>query len=232
MRRYLSWLKYFVSGSLAFFAVAEAKAETYSRTYPYSVQPLPGGLSNALTVNSNSPEIIQTEGILVSTFPKEGKLNPDAHLNTALSGKFDIFTHHIAVKEQANDTSTLFQGIVLQNATDKEITLTIDSASTYTTGPDAPFLKLPDFVRNDEAKIYAGPGDRVSQDILREKSYFGDDKKQIKIAPNDFYLLMNDPIPVAEFSTRNGKTSLFKLESTGDVYVADLAMYQKARSSK
>ena len=39
--------------------------------YPYSVYPLPGGLSDSLVANSNSPEIIKTEGILLSTFPKE-----------------------------------------------------------------------------------------------------------------------------------------------------------------
>ena len=226
MKKYLSLLTYFLSGTVAFFAAPPVKAEPYSMTYPYEVQPLPGGLSSVLTVNSNSPEIIQSEGILVSTFPKEGKQNPKAHLDTTLSGNFDIFTHHIAVARAPGDYTTVFQGILLQNATEKEITIKINASSTYTTGPDAAFLKLPDFVRNDEGKIYAGPGDRVSQDILREKSHF-EGNREIKIAPKDFYILMNDPIGISRFATRNGKTSLFKLQSSGAVYVADLAMYQK-----
>lgn len=233
MKRYLNLITCFLSSSITLFGFSipvKAKTQPYLMNYPFEVQPLAGGLTSALTLNSNSPEVIQSQGILVSTFPKERKRNPDAHLDTTLSGNFDIFTHHIALKRSLDDMETVFQAILIQNATDKEITVKVKTSSTYTTGPDAPFLKLDDFIKNDDGKTFAGPGDRVSQDILRNKSNFSDDKKEIKIAPKDYYLLMNDPIPISIGATRNGKTSLFKLESSGAVYVADLAMYKDQTS--
>jgi len=40
---------------------------------PQSVRPLPGGLDRVPTFNSNSPELVRTGGILLSTFPPSGK---------------------------------------------------------------------------------------------------------------------------------------------------------------
>lgn len=60
------------------------------------VRPLPGELDSTPVFNSNSPELIQTEGILLSTFPSAGMRTPEAHLNYPFQGRFDIFAHHIA----------------------------------------------------------------------------------------------------------------------------------------
>ena len=65
-------------------------------TVPQTVRPLPGGLDTVPVFNSNSPEIIESDGILLSTFPSRGKSAPSAHLNYPLSGRFDIFSHHVA----------------------------------------------------------------------------------------------------------------------------------------
>ncbi|XTZ10446.1 MAG: DUF3370 family protein, partial [cyanobacterium endosymbiont of Rhopalodia yunnanensis] len=40
---------------------------------PQEVRTLPGKLNDVLVFNSNSPEVIETEGILLSTFPSSGK---------------------------------------------------------------------------------------------------------------------------------------------------------------
>lgn len=60
------------------------------------VRALPGSLDEVPVFNSNSPEVVQQDGILLSTFPPEGMANPEAHLNYAFNGRFDIFAHHIA----------------------------------------------------------------------------------------------------------------------------------------
>ncbi|MBK9144895.1 MAG: DUF3370 family protein [Candidatus Melainabacteria bacterium] len=38
----------------------------------FSIEPLPGGLNKRPVVNSNSPEVVSEEGILLSTFPETG----------------------------------------------------------------------------------------------------------------------------------------------------------------
>src|SRR5687768_11561165 len=73
---------------------------SYQMDYDYKVFPLPGSLNDIPVFNSNSPEIIKTEGILLSTFPPENKEYPEAHLNMTFNGKFDIFTHHIAIERE------------------------------------------------------------------------------------------------------------------------------------
>jgi hypothetical protein len=46
---------------------------------PQEVRPLPGKLDDVPVFNSNSPELVQTEGILLSTFPPRQKSTSAAH---------------------------------------------------------------------------------------------------------------------------------------------------------
>lgn len=59
---------------------------------PQEIRPLPGKLDEIPVFNSNSPEVIEREGILLSTFPADQKYNPNAHLNLRLNGRFDFFS--------------------------------------------------------------------------------------------------------------------------------------------
>jgi len=77
---------------------------------PQPVRPLPGELDGVLMFNSNSPEVVQQEGILLSTFPPQGKRTPQAHLNLPLSGQFTLFAHHIFRTNDPENTPTLFWG--------------------------------------------------------------------------------------------------------------------------
>ncbi|MEN9235352.1 MAG: DUF3370 family protein, partial [Gloeomargarita sp. GMQP_bins_25] len=63
---------------------------------PQVVRPLPGGLNAVPLFNSNSPELVFTEGILLSTFPPQGMRHPHAHLHYAFRGEFAAFLHHLA----------------------------------------------------------------------------------------------------------------------------------------
>jgi hypothetical protein len=203
----------------------EKKDEKF--TLPYKVYPLLGSLNDRPVFNSNSPEIIKTEGILLSTFPPENKAYPNAHLNKTFQGEFDIFTHHIAVEREKGDFTNIYQGLLLKNPTKKTIKLVVLAASSYRSQPDAPFKPLEDYLENNEGKIYAGPGDRVSQDVLRDKNTFLAER-HFEIKPNQHLLLMNESIPISVLSPPiNGRTCLFKLRSTGPLYIADLALYEK-----
>ncbi|MBC7473391.1 MAG: DUF3370 family protein, partial [Candidatus Sericytochromatia bacterium] len=106
------------------------------------------------------------------------------------------------------------------------VKIKVISSATYNSLPDAPFKQINDLIENNDALSYAGPGDRISQDIIREKSFLLD--RDILIKPKEYFLLMNQSIPIETLTPPvNGRTSLFKLESDGDVCVADLALYKK-----
>ncbi len=202
-----------------------AETATVTNT-PYKILPLPGNLNPVAVFNSNSPEVVKTEGILLSTFPSDNMTSPDAHLNRSFEGNFDIFTHHIAVEREKGDLTTLYEGIIIQNPGNKPANLKILASATYNSQPDSPFFKLPDFINNDNGLNFAGPGDRVAQDIIRNKSRF--EKRNVKIQPNETFLLMNEAIEIKTLTPPvNGRTSLFKLWSDTPVYIADLALYEK-----
>ena len=195
--------------------------------YRYDVFPLQGELNDTPVFNSNSPEEVITQGILLSTFSKENKEYPNAHIDYKFINKFDIFSHHIAVKTEENKNKTLFQGILVKNLSNEVATIKIHSSATYLTS-QTPFLKLDDYIINNDGAIFAGPGDKVNQDILRNKNYFV--IKEIKIKPKSYYILFNEPINIKKGATRNARTCLFKLETDKNLYISDLAIYQDTSS--
>ena len=208
-----------------FFAEAQPPATEIVK--PQEVRPLPGELDNIPVFNSNSPELILSEGILLSTFPQENKNNPEAHLNFAFEGRFDLFAHHVAKPPEPGDLRTLYLGILVHNPNDKPVTVNILQAASYLSQPDAPFIELPAVVENPEGRVYAGPGSRVMNDILRGKRQDIFPKK-IVIPPEESRMLLNAPIPVRSLEPPlNGRSTYMRLESNGEVYVASLAKYAR-----
>ncbi|MBX9771821.1 MAG: DUF3370 domain-containing protein [Candidatus Obscuribacterales bacterium] len=188
------------------------------------IRPLPGKLDKIPVFNSNSPEVITNEGILLSTFPKDGKSFPDAHLNYPLSGRFDIFTHHIANASNASEIKTLYECLLIHNPTKRKITVTILQTASYLSQPDAPFIQLPDYLDNPDGKVFAGPGDRITSELLRE----ADSKlpKQIILNPDETVILSSQPIPVKDLKPPlNGRSTLFKIKTTGPTCIANLATF-------
>ena len=161
---------------------------------PQDVRSLPGHLDNVPVFNSNSPEMIQTPGILLSTFPPTGMQVPSAHLNYAFNGRFDIFEHHIARGVNADDTRTLYTAIVVYNPSDRPVTLNILQAVSYLS-QDAPFTELPDYVANASSAVFAGPGSRTTGDLLRGQRQ-SQWPTQVTIPPKRIQLLVNMPIPL------------------------------------
>ena len=190
-----------------------------------TVQPLPGQLNQIPVFNSNSPELVQGEGILLSTFPKKNKAFPNAHLNFPLKGRFDLFAHHVAKPPTPGDLRTLYLGILLHNPTQKTVTVEVLSGASYLSQPDAPFIDLPSLLPNPNGTVYAGPGSRVMNDILRDQrqSLF---PQKLTIPPQSNRLLLNAPIPVRSFAPPlNGRSTYLRLHSDGTVYAASLAKY-------
>jgi hypothetical protein len=192
---------------------------------PQLVRPLPGKLDNIPVFNSNSPEVVQKEGILLSTFPPNGKSNPNAHLNFAFQGRFDIFAHHIARALTPEDLRTLYLGIILYNPSNKPVKVDILQAASYLSQPDAPFIELPSQFDNASGTVYAGPGSRAMSDVLRlqKQIYF---PTNLVIPPKQSQLVLNLPIPVRTLTPPlNGRSSLLRLRSNGEVYAASLAKF-------
>ena len=186
---------------------------------PMEVRTLPGKLDTVPTFNSNSPELVTTEGILLSTFPPTGKQVPQAHLNFPFQGRFDIFSHHIARSETQN--STLYQGMIVHNPGDQPATVEVLQAASYLSTPEAPFIALPDIVENPNGTVYSGPGSRTMNDVLRgvRQSNF---PEKLVVPPGQSVMLMNRAIPVQAPSS-NGRTTMMRLSSDRAVYVANLA---------
>lgn len=158
------------------------------------VRPLPGQLDNTPVFNSNSPELIQSEGILLSTFPDAGMTVSSAHLNYPFQGRFDVFAHHVARGITPDDVRTLYLGILVNNPSNQPVKLDIAQAVSYLS-QDAPFVNLPAYVANPMGTVYAGPGSRTTNDVLRgqRQAHW---PTQVTIPPKQNYLLVNVPIPL------------------------------------
>ncbi|MEH2296580.1 DUF3370 domain-containing protein [Nostoc sp.] len=201
---------------------------------PQEVRALPGQLDTVPTFNSNSPELVLKEGILLSTFPPDGKRVPTAHLNFPFRGRFDIFAHHITkaeppenLRRRSPSETSLYLGIILHNPGSEAVKVNIWQAASYLSQPDAPFIQLPSLSQNLLGTIFAGPGDRVMSDVLRgeRQEIF---PAQIEIPPGQSRMLLNLPIPVQGLTPPlNGRSTLMRLQSNGTVYAASLAMFAR-----
>ncbi|MBD1822028.1 DUF3370 domain-containing protein [Cyanobacteria bacterium FACHB-DQ100] len=194
---------------------------------PQEMRVLPGELDSVLVFNSNSPEVVQTEGILLSTFPPTGKQAPAAHLDQVFSGRFDIFAHHIAKPVTPTDLRTLYLGVIANNPGREPVTIDILQAASHLSQPDAPFIKLPTAVDNNDGKAFSGPGSRAVGEVLRglRQDIF---PAQVVIPPGESRMLLNLPIPVKPLTPPlNGRSTLMRLRSTGAVYLASLGMFAK-----
>jgi hypothetical protein len=191
------------------------------------VRALPGQLDQVPVFNSNSPELIGTEGILLSTFPPDGKQHPSAHLNVPLQGRFDVFAHHVFRALSPEDLRSVYLGVIAYNPGTEPVTIDVLQAASYLSQPDAPFIDLPASVDNPDGRVYAGPGSRVMNEVLRgqRQDLF---PPVIEIPPQSYQLLLNVPIPVATLDPPlNGRSTLMRVRSSGPVYVASLALMSR-----
>lgn len=174
---------------------------------PQDVRPLPGGLDAVPVFNSNSPELIQTEGILLSTFPPDGMRVPSAHLDHPFEGRFDVFAHHVARGLTPDDTRTLYLGFVVYNP-DRRRSVELNSlhGASYLS-QEAPFLDLPSYVANPLGTVFSGPGSRTMNDVLRGQRQ-PHLPATLTIRPRQLELLLNVPIPLRRLTVPTDGTWL------------------------
>lgn len=189
---------------------------------PQEIRPLPGQLDRVPMFNSNSPEKVQSEGILLSTFPPQGKQFPAAHLNFAFSGRFNIFAHHVARVKSPQDPQTLYLGLLLKNPSAQPAKVLILRAVSHLT-TNAPFINLPAKQEDRRNRVYAGPGSRTAGDVVRGESSLAFPTK-VDLQPGETKVLASLPIPA---SALNGRTTLMRLWTNGSVYAASLALFAR-----
>lgn len=191
------------------------------------VRRLPGGFNDRDCFNSNSPELVLSEGILLSTFPAQGMRHPEAHLNHAFEGEFNLFSHHVAKNEDSEDDRCLYLGYVMGNRTNRKIKIEIQAGASYLSQPDAPFISLPEVCLNDDGKVFAGPGDRVALEVLRGQKP-ANIPESIVLEAGETRLVFTLPVPVRHLKPAlNGRSTLLKLKSNGPVYIAGIAKFSK-----
>lgn len=199
---------------------------------PQTVAPLPGGLDQLLVVNDNNPELISGPGILLSTFPGRSRPQPDAHLDVALNGRFDLFSHHVYAGKPDSLDSTLWLAVVAEPRGTQPVTLQLLGGSTALSQatdkqqPEAPFLPLPALMPQD-GHVYSGPGSRVATELLaRQRNALIPERWTL--TPGQLGTLLVLPIPVKGLDPLlNGRNLQLRLQSTGPVSLATLATYGK-----
>jgi hypothetical protein len=204
--------------------VAQVETSPQEVVRSQTVRPLPASLDTIPVFNSNSPELIGGPGILLSTFPPTDMAVPTAHLNFPLSGRFDVFAHHVYKALTPDDLTAMYLGIVVQNPGPETVTVDVLEGASYLSQPDAPFISLPAYVPFSPLNpVFAGPGSRVMGDLLqaRRQALF---PPQLEILPGQSALLLNQPIPIETLDPPiNGRSTLVRLRSSGSVYLASLA---------
>jgi Protein of unknown function (DUF3370) len=163
---------------------------------PQDIRPLPGSLDSIPVFSSNSPEAVRQSGILLSTFPPQGKLDPSAHLGYPLQGRFDVFAHHIAKTNKPDTTPTLYNGILVYNpSATKTVLISVLKAGSFLGNPEAPYIGLPSFLENPIGRIFSGPGGRLTDALLRNNR-LPHWPGRIYLRPKSSEMLMNLPTPV------------------------------------
>ncbi|MEZ0368209.1 MAG: DUF3370 domain-containing protein [Candidatus Sericytochromatia bacterium] len=188
---------------------------------PIKIYPLPGGLDARPMLNSNSPELVNDAGILISTLPNQGKTD-SPFLDYAFEGDFGAFCHHI-FKDANPGERLLYLGLVASNLSAKPVRLTLTQGASYLSQPDALFKPLADILPNPAGEIYAGPGDRVATELLAGTLPLKD--IVIEIPPGASRVVSSQPIntDVAILPPINGRSTLMHFHSDGPVYLSELA---------
>lgn len=204
---------------------------------PGTVAPLPGGLDAVPMLNDNNPELIKGPGILLSTFDGQRGYRgrplgePSAHLDTALTGTFELFSHHVYAGTPESLDSTLWLAVVAAPRGKAPVKLRVVAGSTALSQsvddsqPAAPFLPLPPLMEQGTTPIYAGPGSRVATELLaRQRSPLV--PEGWTLPPAQLTTLMVLPLPVRGLDPLlNGRNLQLRLHSDGPVDVATLAAF-------
>ena len=201
-----------------------------------TVEALPGGLDRVPVLNDNNPELITSQGILLSSFAGRGRGVATAHLDRPLQGSFELFSHHVFAGRPDSLDSTLWIGVLAAPRGDRPVTLrllggaTALSQSLDPSQPAAPFLPLPPLLSQDGTSVWSGPGSRVATELL-QRSRSPLLPEQWTLPPRQITTLLALPIPVRGLDPLlNGRNLQLRLDSDGAVDVATVAGFGKGEA--
>jgi hypothetical protein len=196
-----------------------------------TVAPLPGGLDPVLVVNDNNPELIAGPGILLSTFPGQQRPVPEAHLDLALNGRFDLFSHHVFAGKPETLDSTLWLAVVAQPRGDRPVQLRLLGGSTALSQSldpamaGAPFLPMPPLLLESTTPAWSGPGSRVATELLMRRPS-PEIPRSWTLPAGQLSTLLVLPLPVRGLDPLlNGRNLQLRLQSDGPVSLATLAAF-------
>lgn len=189
-----------------------------------SIFALPGSLNETLVFNSNNPEVIRQEGIVLSTLPPNPPATDSIFLDQAFEGPFTVFSHHIA-EDEAPGAHMLYLGLLATNLGSRSVSVDLLEGASYLTQPDAPFVPLPALVQDPQGTVFAGPGDRVATDFVHARSPLT--PTRTVLGPDETHLLLNWPLPtnVLIGPPVNGRDTLLHFRSDGPIYLSEVALY-------
>jgi len=202
------------------------------------VAPLPGGLDQVLLLNDNNPELIRSEGILLSGFdPARGWDGRPlavraAHLNVPLNGGFDLFSHHVFAGKPERLDSTLWLAVVGAPRGPAAVKLRLRSGSTALSQATAagqsaaPFLPLPPLMRQESTQpVWSGPGSRVATELL-QRSRSPELPSEWNLPAGVLTPLVVLPMPVRGLDPLlNGRNLQLRLASEAPLDLAMLAAF-------
>lgn len=190
----------------------------------YSIYPLPGQLNQVPMVNSNSPEVITSAGILVSTLPPLKPGDGSVYLDHALTGRFQVFAHHVA--EPPDSSRQLHLGLLLSNPQPEPIAVRLLRGHSFLLTPDAPYRSLPPLISGWDSLVFSGPGDRLMANVLNQTENAL--RPSMMIPGQSTQLMEQWPVPVDwqwMRPRRNVRSTLLELESSGAVYSSLVAAW-------
>lgn len=192
------------------------------------VKPLAGAMDKLPMLNSNCPEVISGEGILVSTMSGIGKDVPENHLNYRFKGDFALFLHHINKQTEAEAKKTLYVSWVVFNPLNQPVTLKIDEQASYLSQPDAPFVERVPLAVDDENKFYSGPGDRLTADYIHGMAKV-EPPFTVTIPPGKFAVIRHVDVPVADLKFHhNGRSFFARGNINGALQMATIATFSES----
>lgn len=228
---------YIARTTIPFLALGLCLFPTIAQALPHqewsevhAIYPLPGQLNTVPMVNSNSPEIVTSEGILVSTLPPSEPGDEDIYLNHALAGRFQIFAHHGV--EPPNASGQMHMGLLLSNPQDIPVQVRLLRGHSFLMQPDAPYRSLPSLISGLESMVFSGPGDRLVAHVLNQSE--NPLNQPISIPGQVTKLVQQWPIPVDwrwMRPRRNVRSTLLELESTDRVYASLVAAWVPNRQT-
>jgi hypothetical protein len=198
---------------------------------PQKVVPLKGVLDRVPMINDNNPELIREAGILFSSFNGRGRGVPSAHLDQPLTGRFDLFSHHVYAGTPETLDSTLWIAVVAAPRGQRPVTLSLLEGATALSQsldpsqPAAPFVPLPELMPQGANAVFAGPGSRVATELLRGESSALLPRRWT-LPKGKLSTLVVLPLPVRGLDPLlNGRNLQMRLRSDGPVDVATLAAF-------